>query len=151
MVKITIIAFFCLAIASCGRDDSATPPTVEEYMHDFATGQSRELYLSKYSGFAWDQVSLITPYQDVAKVAADCKVSGISSGGPIGMGRDDTHGIESRDDIVVLVFSNSGDFVTSLPIRRRPADFAEIRQVCIPRERANFRLTDGGAVEILSE
>lgn len=149
---VACVALSGLAIAILSRGDVPATPSLEEHVRRFETGKSSELHLSQFSGFNWNQLTIITPYQDGAKVAAQCKVSGVKSGGTYGMlERDDTHGIRERDDIVVLALSNSGEFVKSVPFSRKHADFCSLGVTCVPREKANFRRSDGGTVEFLSE
>lgn len=122
-----IIGFLVFGTIGCGRDNDAVSRSIRGAVKQ---GNGARVVLAEYTSFAWDKVWIFGPYTPTDKIEAVTGISGVAR---------DTQGIESRDDIDVLLFVRGGRVAASVAHARDRGDFGpEVVGKCYSKEQAVF-------------
>jgi hypothetical protein len=121
-----IIGFLVFGTIRCGGKDAVS----KSISGAVKRGDGARVDLVEHTSFAWDKVCIFGPYIPADRIEA---VTGIP-----GTARD-AHGIESRDDIDVLLFARGGRTAASVAHPRNRGDFGpEVVDKCYSKEQAVF-------------
>lgn len=115
-----------LGTVSCAADDRVSMSIGASVNRGVGTGVA----LVDHATFAWDKVCIFGPYTSDADIDGVAEVQGAAK---------QAHGIQSRDDIDVLLFVHDGDIAASVAHPRDHGDFGpELVGKCYSRQQAVF-------------
>ena len=123
-----VIGFLVLGPIGCERKDSdAVSSSISGAVK---RGDGARVALVEHTSFAWDKVCIFGPYTPADHIEAVTLIPGTAREAP---------GIESREDIDLLLFVRGGRITASVAHPRVRGDFGpEVLGKCYSKERAVF-------------
>lgn len=123
-----MIVLVGLGTLSCSSDDRVSL-SIGASMN---RGVGALIVLTEHTTFAWDKVCMFSPYTADADIDAVTGIHGAAK---------QAHGIQSRDDIAVLLFVHDGGIAASVAHPRDRGDFGpELVGKCYSRQQAVFAI-----------
>ncbi|MFD1020281.1 membrane lipoprotein lipid attachment site-containing protein [Thalassobacillus hwangdonensis] len=107
---VLVLMFIAAGCSSAGAHHKELEKTLDSELQN---EQLKEMDLNDYTEFEWDEAYIFPPYTTEASME---KQTGIKL--------EDPSGMESRDDINLIVFTHEGAFTNYVEISRKHADIS---------------------------